>query len=284
MKRTSGALPHFLVVGAQKAGTTWLLHMLRQHPEIFMPASEVHFFNKRDNFGRGLSWYERHFQGASAEQARGEKTPNYLWTNVPDEGTDLPDSHARIADCIPDAGIIAILRDPVERAVSAYNHHLRKGRFPPQAPLEEVLFGRHRDLARRHGVLEMGLYRLQISAYLERFDRDQLLVLEFGEDVVRRPMAALERVCEFVGVDPDFGFDRVGERRNVRRESRPQVWANYWLPSAVARRLEPVGGLLPAMPKRTPGRRLRDRLAAFYRDDAEGLRRLLDRRFEGWQV
>lgn len=284
MKDTAGGLPHFLIVGAQKAGTTWLLHMLRQHPGIFMPPGELHFFNKRENYRRGLRWYRRYFTRASEEQIQGEKTPNYLWVNVPVEGTDLPASHTRIADWLPDVRIIAILRDPVERAVSAYNHHLRKGRFPPDAPMEEVLFGEHRDLARRHGVIAMGHYHVQLSAYLERFDRDQILVLEFGEDVERRPGPALERVCEFLRVDPTFGFENVGERCNVRRESVPQVWANYWLPPVMAERIERVDELLPPMPKRKPDQRVRERLIDIYREETDDLRGLLDRNLEEWHV
>lgn len=279
-------LPEFLIIGAQKAGTTWLLHMLRQHPGIFMPPSEIHFFNKAEHYERGFDWYARHFVGCAEHQLRGEKTPNYLWVNVPEEGSDVPGSHWRIARALPRVKLIAVLRDPVERAISAYNHHLRKGRFPPHASVEEVLFGRHAHLARRHGVLSMGCYHTQLTAYLEVFGRDRILVFEFQGDVVDRPHETLARVCEFLDVQSAsrVGFEDVSRPQNVMRASVLSPWANYWLPPSLSRKLAPVNRFLPRMTKRMGSRRARERLVELYHDEVTALRELLDRPFSAWQV
>lgn len=273
----------FLVIGAQKAGTTWLRDMLRQHPEVFMPGREIHFFNKEENLGRGVGWYEEQFERAREGQVCGEKTPNYLWVNCPEGGTDVPGSHERIALCLPDVKLIAILRDPVERAVSAYNHHLCKGRFPPYASMAEALFGRYRDTALRHGVLSMGRYELQLSAYLDVFDPAQLLVLGFEREVRERPGETLRQVCGFLGVDPSCEFKDITEPRNVRRETALEVWARYALPSRLANSIDVTRKFLPPM-KRAPEADTRERLIEWYRDEVEDLRRRLNRSFESWQL
>lgn len=274
----------FLIIGAQKAGTTWLRDMLRQHPEIHMPAREIHFFNKEENLDRGLGWYEDHFEEGRPDQLCGEKTPNYLWVNCPERGTDVPGSHERIARCLPHARLIAILRDPVERAISAYNHHLRRARFPPHATMAEAVLGRYRDIAERHGVLSMGRYHLQLASYLEVVDANRILVLEFEEDVKERPGDGLQKVCAFLGVDSTFEFENRTEPKNVREETALEVWARYWLPGPLTRVVEVVGDRLPKMEKRTPDPETRERLVAWYRSEVDDLRRLLDRSFETWQV
>jgi hypothetical protein len=68
-------LPDFLIIGAQKAGTTWLRALLRHHPNVYMPDREIHFFNKEHNYRRGLDWYARHFRGADGNKRMGKRRP-----------------------------------------------------------------------------------------------------------------------------------------------------------------------------------------------------------------
>ena len=68
--------PDFIIIGAQKSGTTWLVDMLRDHEGVFIPRDEVHFFN--GHFDKGIDWYASHFNEASKNQCIGEKTPDYL--------------------------------------------------------------------------------------------------------------------------------------------------------------------------------------------------------------
>jgi hypothetical protein len=177
--------------------------MLRQHPQVFMPTREVHFFNKDDRYRRGMGWYEQFFRGAGPTQVVGEKTPNYLWTNGMPPATDATTTHRRIARLLPDVKLIAVLRDPVPRTLSAYKHHAARGRLPPDAPVDEALFGAHAARAQRHGILSMGRYDEQLADYRKVFDTDQLLVLLFERDVVAAPHEGLRRACSFVGVDAD---------------------------------------------------------------------------------
>src|SRR5262249_40448697 len=80
-KADSMASPNFIIIGAQKSGTTWLARHLRNHPEVFLVRGEIHFFDKDFNFARGRDWYESQFAAATTHRAIGEKTPEYLWAN-----------------------------------------------------------------------------------------------------------------------------------------------------------------------------------------------------------
>jgi hypothetical protein len=106
-------LPNFVIIGAPRSGTTSLAHSLSQHPEVFvtMQVKELHFFDT--NFDRGLDWYRQQFSGADAAAAKaaGEATPTYMYDET---------AMSRMAETVPDARLIAILRNPVDRAYSHY--------------------------------------------------------------------------------------------------------------------------------------------------------------------
>lgn len=273
-------LPNFLVIGAQKAGTTWLRSLLRDHPGVYMPGRELHFFNKDRNFARGREWYAQQFAAADDGQLIGEKTPNYLWTNVPPEGSDASNSHLRIAETCPDAKLIAILRNPVDRAISAYNHHLCRGRLPPHVSMERVLFGDHQALCRRHGILSMGMYDRQIKDYLTVFDRDQLLVLIFEEDVVKNPEGGLKKTCSFLGLDRTAISKEPDAPHHVHSFSKARTYLNYWLPGPLFL-TRPVD-FFSSPWKRTPPPETRTRLHNRYAEHLEALYELLGRRIDAW--
>jgi len=198
--------PHFLIVGAQKAGTTSLLSALGQHPDVWVPPQkELHFFDLY--WERGAAWYESLFVPGAGACIRGESTPYYLW-------------HPRAAERVwryrKDMKLIVLLRDPVERAVAHYHHAVRQG-FE-SLPLAEALAvepdrlrGEHARLCRdpqaqsfahqNHSYRARGFYLNQLQVWLEYFSRDQLLVLEMGE-LVRHPVAGLNRCLAFLGLHP----------------------------------------------------------------------------------
>ena len=114
--RVSRMLPTFIGIGAQRAGTTWAYNCLAEHPQVFMTRKkEQHFFYV--NYSRGLDWYAAQFAGAGSAVARGEITPDYLYH---------PEALANIARDLPDARLFVILRNPIDRAVSAYALHAQR--------------------------------------------------------------------------------------------------------------------------------------------------------------
>ena len=205
--------PTFLCIGAQKCGTTWLARAVRQHPQVSPGRKkELHFFNHREAYARGLEWYEAQFRSSPRTRATGEFTPNYWWT----EGTEVRfhylGSADRIADAYPDVQLIVCLRDPVARAVSAYFHHMNAGRYPPSVGLSEAT-------ERYPDIREFGLYATQYAAWLRRFPAERFLVLVYEEDIAPddAKQATLDRVFTHIGVEPGFEPGEVTAARNVRK-------------------------------------------------------------------
>lgn len=219
-------LPHFLIIGAQKSGTTSLYSYMRQHPQIASASTkEIHFFDggvepKPDLYARGVSWYRSHFPLRTDLRNRKtfEASPVYLFN---------PEAARRIHDLIPGVRMVAVLRNPTERAISHYFHE--KGRNREPLPPLEAMQAEETRLAQalesgnyragafvRHSYKGRGLYDQQIRRYLQFFPRSQLLVLS-SDELMADPMSVLPALFEFVGVEPGFRPDDL-RRKNVRVE------------------------------------------------------------------
>lgn len=205
-------LPNFLIIGTQKAGTRWMLNMLNQHPDVFMPDYEVHYFDRADNYSKGPDWYATHFEGARGQAAIGEKTPNYLMSDAADPAA-LP---RKVHELLPDARLIAILRNPVERAISAINHHIRVGYLAADVDLDQAV---PRFIEEDRAYIRYGYYHRHLAAYRQFYDSSRMLVLIYEDDVVARPLPTLQRVCRFLDVDPGFAFAGLEKRYNDGRLS-----------------------------------------------------------------
>lgn len=236
MTVTSDA-PTFLVIGAQKSGTTWLYQTLRQHPEIFATTPKgLYFFDNPEHYARGVEWYRQHFAQARGYKAAGEFTPNYFWTTPDrhiDDGLSLPQ---RIHQLLPEAQIIVAMREPVDRAVSAYYHHVRVGRVHPGQRLLDVMH--------LHGILSMGFYDEHLSAWLDAYPREQIEVIVYEDDIKRGDKrATLRRLYQRLGVDPQFEARFTSYRYNSRRShlymrlkprsQRLATVADWILPAAI---------------------------------------------------
>jgi len=167
MTSSEEPLPSFLGIGAQKAGTTWLHRGLQQHPALCLPEiKETHFFETKAYFSKGRDWYLKHFRHATPEQICGEVNPGYLWTATPVvDGIVWPSEYReniphRVFDILgPELKLIVMLRNPVERAISAYIHHISKGRLSPDGD-------RRRDF-QRLGIAHVGFFSTHIKRWLE---------------------------------------------------------------------------------------------------------------------
>jgi len=210
------ALPDFLIIGTQRGGTTSLYRYLEQHPAV-LPAvlnKGVHYFDT--NQDRSVSWYRSHFPSAIAKATQrrrhgvdrvitGEGSPYYLFHPA------VPD---RVAATMPDARFIAVLRDPIQRAYSHYQHEVSRG-FETLAfdealeREEERLAGEAERLVRdpssysyehqHHSYVARGLYLEQIRRWHERFAPEQLLILDSTE-LFTDPDAAYRRTLRFLGL------------------------------------------------------------------------------------
>jgi hypothetical protein len=217
MRRLTSRTPEldFVVIGAQKAGTTSLWRYLEDNPRLAMPPGKESTFFTEPQWRRDLSAYLRAlFKDAPRRAKLGTVTPVYM---LGAEGVSVPTVAERIAYAAPGAKLIAILREPVERAFSAYRMTVREHdemRAFPEA-IETLLEPSELERARAGPAPEdsyvvAGEYGRMLETYLQHFDRDQLHV-ELTADLEREPGEVVRRVCEFIGVEPHQPR-RAGER------------------------------------------------------------------------
>jgi len=215
MSRRRRGLPDFLVIGAQRSGTTTLFYDLCRHPQVAgSPVKEVHFFDH--HFARGVDWYRSFFPPTAAQERTrrrggdllgGEATPNYLFH---------PAAPGRAAETVPHARLIAILRDPVGRAYSHYRKSVE--RRVERLSFEEALAAEEGRLAgeeerlladqghrsihhRHHAYVARGLYAEQLERWFARFPRQRFLVLR-AEDFFTSPRKVYATTLDFLGLEP----------------------------------------------------------------------------------
>lgn len=187
-------LPNFLVIGAPRAGSTWIHENLKLHPEIFVPThkKEIHFFDW--NYSKGTVFYENIFKDAGKFKAVGEVTPSYL---------HKAEVAPRIKEHIPDVKLIVCLRNPVDRLYSRYWNSKAKYESNKDKSFED-------KIRQKPEFIEEGYYDEHLSRYLSLFDREKILVL-FFEDMTQDPAGFLKKIFSFLNVNTAFvpeGIDR----------------------------------------------------------------------------
>lgn len=214
-------MPDFMIVGAQKAGTTSLYAYLTQHPQILSAKEkEVHFFDL--NYDRGIEWYASQFPIARQHGSiTGEATPYYLFH---------PCVPKRIYNLFPKIKLIVLLRDPVSRAISHYYHEVRLGY--EMLSLSDAIA---QESARLHGETEKllsdstyhsinhqhysylarGVYIEQLKYWMTLFPKEQFLILK-AEDLYTKPKDIVSQVLEFLGL-PDYALSNY-EKYNSGKE------------------------------------------------------------------
>jgi hypothetical protein len=240
-------LPDFLVIGAQKGGTTALYAYLRWHPGITGPSwKEVIFFDR--HWWRGEGWYRGQFPIRSGGLLVGEASPSYL---------SHPLAPARVRSLVPDAKLVALLRDPVDRAFSQYQHEVALGReplsFEEALAVEdertrgevERLVADERAFSRAwwdHTYVARGMYADQLERWLAVLPREQLLVV-ITDELGERPAETYASILAFLGAAPhelaDYPrvFDR--EYQPMRAVTRAMLAERFAEPN---RRLEALLG------------------------------------------
>jgi len=193
-------LPDFICLGAQKAGTTSLHNILRQHSQIFLPENkEANFFDKNDEYEKGVdNWCEAHFSNALDDQKIGVLTPDYLY---------YPYVAERISHTYLNSNLkfIVILRHPVDRAYSHYLMSKRRGyedlSFKEAVLLENERINTNDYYKKSHfSYISRGLYLNQLERYLEYFDRNSFLFLSFESDIRSNLDSTVYRIEEFLGI------------------------------------------------------------------------------------
>jgi hypothetical protein len=275
-------LPNFVVIGAQRSGTTLLHKVLDAHPEISMPnrRKEVHYFDRY--YDRGADWYSAFFpsqEDAGKYRAIGEVTPDYIF---------CPEVPGRIRDLIPDCRFILSLRNPVDRAFSGYMHHRRS--FNERRSFDDFIDG-------DQDAVERGFYHQQLMRYLEAFPRSAFLILVY-EELIRDPAASLARIREFLGLTRGWPDAEGLLAERINAAPQPRFPTAFYLArrlgaflryndldpiveAAKRLRLPAVFGQRPTGPRVSPATRAR--LEALYDEDVRNLEQLLQRDLRLWR-
>lgn len=290
-------MPNFLIIGAMKSGTTALYYYLEQHPQIYMsPVKEPNFFSSQEQENAvdtvtHLGTYQNLFRGASGKRAIGEASHSYLYE---------PRAAAEIRRYLPEARLIAILRNPIDRAYSHFLHMVRSGTeriddFARALQEDGRVVGLHEGRIFQD-YIGRGLYYDQLERYFGTFPREQVRVYLY-EDLSGAPISTVQDAFRFLKVDASFVPD-VSLRRNVsgnpkyktldrllRRQSRIKHAAKIYLPARMRWRLSKsfddlkTRNLVQPPPLKPEVRR---QLISIYREDILRVQELIHRDLSGW--
>ena len=273
--------PNFMVIGVPKAGTTWLWTVLKQHPDIYVSTEkEINFFNNKLNYSKGIEWYRHHFSSCTHEYAIGEFTPNYLRVIDNKEESELNNSTINIPSLIykqyPNIKLIVSLRDPVKRAVSAYYHHIGSGFLSP--------FQKFSEVSHIRGITSTGFYYSHLCKWLKYFNKDQIMILIYEEDILQDKENTLLRILQFLNVDEFFEPKRIDRRVNTRKNTL-SLFVTYYTKSQTLGNIVAKSPLLRSIdyPKITISQEEMSMLVRLYAEENRKLQELLGRNLSVWK-
>lgn len=190
-------LPNFLVIGAQRCGTSWLYQQLKNHPEIYLNKTrkEIHYFDRY--YSRGIKWYEKFFPADSQTIQNkwiGESTPDYLY---------CPEAPRRIYETLGDCKFIVMVRNPAKRAYSSYCRIVKNHSYSKD--FSEYL----QDYPH---AFKRGMYADYLENYLEYFPINNFLFLVF-EEVFKSPAESFQKISNFLDINDEKFIDISAQKK-----------------------------------------------------------------------
>ncbi|CRL07929.1 CLUMA_CG021026, isoform A [Clunio marinus] len=208
--KTSRKLPQCLIIGVRKCGTRALLEMLNLHPRIQKAAGEVHFFDRDENYNKGLEWYRKKMPHSFRGQITIEKSPSYFVT---------PEVPERVRAMNSSIKLLLIVREPVTRAISDYTQlrsHAATSILPSlttsiqqqasqttssiSRTFEELSILPNGTVNMFYRPLVLSMYHQFILRWLEIFPREQLLLVN-GDQLIEDPLSQIRRIEDFLGIE-----------------------------------------------------------------------------------
>lgn len=286
----------FLCIGVQKAATSQVYSVLSKHPEIHIPEKEFYFFSPKGeyksdnpeqiNFDKSLDWYKKQFKKDGRK--KGEISTHYIYDS---------DAAERIKKAFPDVKLFAILRNPIERAISHYKMEAYKYCKEDRDLLEII----EEDPANE--IIQRGKYHKQLQPYFQIFNAGQIKIF-FLEDLKNDPEAFFEDLFDYVSVDPSFRHPQIHKKKNESTTSRfrsipkllrriRKIAQKSTFGSYIISMLEyyGIGQFLRRNIKRinlkeddtTFDPRVRKKLHTIFKDDIEALENLLNKDLSHWK-
>lgn len=284
--------PDFLIIGAQKCGTTWLWQVLKQHPGTDLRNDkEIQFFSSSKTYRKGKDWYYRHFQDTDPTKVNGEASTNYFYDRVLIDNITIDDTLPTIPELVygelPAAKIILILRNPVQRAISAYYHHLQRRRFSLKLTFFEAA-----EKNPQLKMIERGYYSKPLKAWLDVYPGKNFLCLIFEMDVISSPLMTVNKLYSFLDLDLDYIPKFIDIPIN-KRWGWDHIWLNYYLGPwyglgyRTLRKIIPVVGInwvdkLNIFPKAGINKKDLVQLTKLYSSQKEEIENMLGRSISGW--
>ncbi len=202
-------LPDFVVAGVRKAGTTWLDTCLRSHPQLYLSrmTKELYFFDRY--YSRGLAWYGSHFVEAPHGTLVGDVSPSYFAHE---------DAPSRLVRDLPEARVLILLRDPIQRASSDFVHYWSKGDLPKNATFTEAC-------AKIPSIISESMYAKHISRWLLQIPPEHLKLFVI-EDGRADPVSFVSEVYKYLDIDSAYVSPHVTDRVNEARRPRSHHMAS----------------------------------------------------------
>ncbi len=200
----TGGLPDYLIIGTQKGGTSSLRKYIEEHPDVAEPyKKEPHYFDNK--YDKSINWYKRHFPFLNRfrNKISGEASPYYIYH---------PKVPKRVKRHLPDVKIIAVLRDPVDRAYSHYKMQRAKGleelsfedaiekeQERLDEAIEKIESGGYSFERQKYSYLDRGKYSEQLKRWFDYFDDEQILIIK-SEELFNDTQNQMSRVFRFLGL------------------------------------------------------------------------------------
>jgi len=276
-------LPNLVIIGAMKCGTTSLHHYLSLHPEISMSQQkELDFFLGKKNWKKGVDWYQSQFKGKA--QVFGESSPNYT------AYSKFPGVPERMYGLIPQAKLIYLVRDPVERMIADYIHQYSSSL--ENRGIDEALIN-----PGKRAYLERSLYYTQLCYYLDYYKASQILVIP-AEELRNDTRKTLSKIFDFLEVDPSYhSWQYAMQRHRSVRKRRKTLLGEKISTSPTAKILKkipqrmrwPLEDILYfpfSKPINPPvlNEQVRQKLENSLKEDTERLRNYTGCQFSYWKI
>lgn len=257
MPSSEAPLPTFIIIGAQKSGTRWLRTNLGKHRDVYTAPAETQFFHSPSRFQTlGIEWYRAQFEGWTGERIVGEATPGYMmWRHRPRLVAN------RIKETVPSARLIALLRNPIDRAFSAMVHFTKDKKLPRDARLLDLI----QEIPPEHDsrcLVSGGWYAASLKPYRQLFG-DQLLVL-LHDDLTIDPHRVYNRALMHIGAPLNYSPSELDDV--VFSNQRPASVEDTRARNGQAELSEEE----------------RQRLYAYFRDDVRMLEEMIGRDLSRW--
>jgi len=300
-------LPNFLIGGAAAAGTSFLSASVTQHPEIYLPEKlepEPHFFYKSWEYEKGAKYYETNwFSSVKNEKAIGERSSSYLFG-----GTEVA---KKIKALLPDAKLIFVLRNPIERTWANYRFTVLNGL--EDLPFKDALRNEKNRIAKQsgkwaeiqpHNYTGRGFYARQLKEYLRFFPAKNILLIK-SEDMGSAPQEAFRKVFDFLEVDKNYipSVPSNFTSLSVKDPARQMYFRKYFgdrfarIIEAIRKDKDPLAYLQDGTEKKTllelmdnlkgvkeeTGKEERAYLQDFFQDDMNELKELVKFSIEDWR-